>query len=469
MDTFGIPAYSPYITSAYGPSIAKVLDSLDSQAAAVQQSIDGLQKSSASYEVKISGYGMIQSDLSALEAAAQSLSGPDAFSRYSAKSTDPAILIAYARASTVPGIYNVEVNQLAQGETLVSAAQHDPSAAIGSGSPATVTFQFRNGASQNITLNKSNHTLSAIAASINQADIGIFAWVASDGSAFRLVLNGPSGASNAFNIGVSGDDAVSHLLSYSGGATNNAMSQSMAAQDSQGSVGGTPFTGYSNVLVNVAGGLTLSLRGVGRAAVTVSTELSQISDAVRSFVDAYNIAQSDIAASLTGELSGDRILPVVSDQLSSDLEALQSGSNASSSGLLAQIGITRNQDGTLSFDAKAFQEAYSRNPAGVARLFTDSGKGLADQIASQILNVIQPSGNISSTINQLLLKIQANQQMENRIEDNAIQDLQYSAHRYAQQLAMMIVKQIMSQFMQALPHPSNRHLVEAAMPARFAH
>lgn len=428
----------------------------------MQQSIERLHQSSASYEVKISDYGLIQSDLADLEASAQSLSGPDAFSRYSAKSTDLAVFTAYAQGATLPGIYNVEVNQLARGETLVSAAQHDPSATIGNGSPATVTFQFRNGASQNITINRSNNTLSFIAASINQAGIGIFALVASDGSAFRLVLNGPSGASNAFNIGVSGDDAISHLLSYSDGAVNNAMSQSMAAQDSQGSVSGTSFTGYSNVLMDIAGGLTLILRGIGRAAVTVSTDLSQISDTVRSFVDAYNIAQSDIATSISGELSGDRILPVVSDQFSSDLEARQSVSNASSNSLLAQIGITRNQDGILSFNAKIFQEAYSRNPAGVAHLFTNGGNGLADQIANQIQNVIQPSGNISSTIKQLLLQIQGNQQMESRIQDNAFQDLQSSAHRYAQQLAMVIVKQIMSQFMQSLPHQSNQYLVEAA-------
>jgi len=78
-------------------------------------------------------------------------------------------------------------------------------------------------------------------------------------------------------------------------ALHNAMSQSMAAQDSQGSVSGTPFTATQRAR-ECCRGLTLSLRGVGRA-VTVSTELSQISDAVRSFVDAYNIAQSDIAAS----------------------------------------------------------------------------------------------------------------------------------------------------------------------------
>lgn len=461
MGVSSLPAYNPYNPSV-AIYLAKAIDRLDAQWADAQQSVDRLQQSSASFEIKISDYGRIQSDLAALESAAQSLSGPTAFFRYSAKSSDSRVLSAYMQGSALPGTYNVEVSQLAQGETLVSAAQRDPFAPIGNGSPATVTFRFRNGASENIAINGSNDSLSSIAASINRAGIGISAMAIFDGSAFRLVIKGPEGAANTFNIGVSGDDALSRLLSYSGGASNNAMSLSMAAQDSQGSVNGTPFSGDSNVLMNVAEGLTLSLSGIGSTAVTVSTDLLRISDAVRSFVDAYNVAQGDIAASLTGELPGDRTLAGVSDQLSSDLAAWQSGQGTSSNGLLAQIGITRNQDGTLSFDVKAFQEAYSRDPAGVAHIFTDNGNGLAEQIANQIQSVIQPGGNISMIINQLLSQIQGNQQMENRMQDSAIQDLQHSAHRYAQQLALMIIRQIIDQFMKSMPHPPNQYSAEIA-------
>ncbi|BBI99790.1 flagellar hook-associated protein 2 [Ferrigenium kumadai] len=438
--------------SVYQPYIEKITSQLDSQSAAAQRSIDELHRLSASYEVKISDYGMIQSDLSNLQSAAQKISGIDAFSLYSAKSTDSAILTASAQKNAPPGTYNIRVSQLAQGETLVSAARQNPSAAIGSGSPSTINFQFVNGASQSVTIDKSNNTLPGIAASINQADIGISASVAFNGSAFQLVLNGPSGSSNAFNIGGSGDEAVTHLLSYSNGATNNAMTQTMAAQDSLGSINGTPFTGYSNVVKGIAGGLTLNLGKTGDAAITVATDMVQITSAVQSFVDTYNRVQSDLATYQTGELSGDRTLPALSNQLSDDLK---SGSNPST-GSLEQIGITRNQDGALAFDAKVFQDVYAQDPAGVARLFTDNGTGLADQISKQLQNVLQPSGGISSTIDQLLTKIQDNQQMESSIEYNSIQDLQSSAHQYAQQLAMMIVTDIVNQFMQGVSPQTNR-------------
>lgn len=454
----GIPAYSPYITPDYSVHVAKIIALLDSQTAAILKPIDGLHQASSSYDIKISSYGQIQSDLAALESAAQTLSGPNAFSRYSAKSANSTIITSYVQGSALPGVYNVKVSQVAQGERLISAAQPDPSLTIGNDLPAAVTFRFRNGDSKSITLNSGSNSLSTIADNINQAKIGISASVASDSSGFRLVLKGSSGAANAFNIEVSGNDAISQLLFYAEGAANNAMSQTMAAQDSQVSVNGTPFNGNSNVLVDIAGGLTLNLKRTGLVAVTVSPDPSQISNAVQSFVDAYNIAQSAIASNLSGELSGDKTLSVVSGQLSSDLAARQSLSSGSSNSLLAQIGITSAQDGTLSFNAKVFQEAYSQNPDGVAHLFTDNGNGLADQIAKQIQDVIQPSGNISSTINQLLSKIQNNQKTESNIEDNAFKNLEYSAHQYAHQLAMEMVKHIMDYFLHITQQQANLHL-----------
>lgn len=438
--------------SAYAPYVNRITNYLDAQTAAAQQSIDELHRVSASYEVRISDYGMIQSDLSNLESAARKLSGPDAFFLYSAKSTDTNTLTAYAQKNASPGIYNVTVSQLAQGETLVSAVQSNSSAAIGSGSPATVVFQFANGFSRNVTIDRSNNTLSGIAASINQADFGIFASVAYNGSAFQLLLRGPSGSSNAFNIGVSGEEAFARLLSYSNGAASNAMTQTMAAQDSRGSVNGTPFTGYSNVITGVAEGLALNLSRTGQAAITVAIDMPQIANAVQSFVDAYNRSRSDLAMYRAGELPDDQMMAGIGNRLAAGLNTVQPASGMS----LEQMGITRNQDGALAFDAMAFQDAYSRNPAGVARLFTGDGNGLADQISAQLQNVLQPSGSISSTIDQLLSKIRGNQQMEKYIEDKAFLDLQYSAHHYAQQLAMMIVMQIVDRFMQdTSPRPAN--------------
>jgi flagellar hook-associated protein 2 len=452
----GIPTYSPYInsvyrpyiTSDYSPVVANIKAIIDAQTAAILQPVDGLHQASSSYDIKISSYGQIQSDLAVLEATAQNLSGPNAFSRYSAKSTNPAIFTSYTQGSAIPGVYNVQVSRLAQGETLVSATQHTPMT-IGSELPATVTFKFKNGDRKNVIINSNGPDgLSGIAASINRANIGISASVVSDGADLRLMLQGSSGASNAFNIEVSGNDTISHLLFYADGAANNAMSQTVTAQDSLASVNGTPFNGNSNVLAGIAGGLTVNLKGVGTANVAVSSDLSQISYAVQSFVDAYNIAQSDIATYLSKELSGDKTLPMVSGQLSSDL--------GSSNGQLSQIGITRNQDGTLSFNTQAFQDAYSRNPQVVAHLFTDNGNGLADQIAKQLHSVIQPSGDISSTINQLLQKIKNNQQTESNLQDSAFQNIENSAHYYVQLLAGMIVKQIMDQFLQSTRQQSNQ-------------
>lgn len=448
MTISGIPTYRPYITPDYSPVVAKIIAKLDLQTAAILQPADGLRQASSSYDIQISNYGQIQSDLAVLESAAQTLSGSGAFSRYSAKSTNPSVFTSYAQGSAQPDIYNVEVGQLAQGETLVSVAQKNPN--ISNSQAATVIFSFGNGTILNLNLNAPD-SLSAIARRINQARIGVSAQVISDNSGFRLMLNGSSGAANAFSLAVSDNEAIRHLLSYSAGSADNAMTQTMAAQDSLVQVSGTSINDSNNVVT--VGGITLYLKGVGAGTVTVSPDLTRISDAVQSFVDAYNIAQSDIATNMSGVLSGDKTLSTVSGQLTSDMAARESVQGGSS--LLAQIGITREKDGTLSFNTQAFRDAYSLNRDGVAHLFTDNGNGLADQIAMQIHDVIQPDGNISSKINELLLKIQKNQQTESNIQESAFQNLQYSAHEYAQQLSILIVKQIMDYFLQYTQQQSN--------------
>lgn len=190
----------------------------------------------------------------------------------------------------------------------------------------------------------------------------------------------------------------------------------------------------------------------GLAAITVAIDPAQLTGTVQSFVNAYNRVQNDLAKYRAGGLPDDQMLAVISNRLAADLNPTQPASGMS----LEQIGITRNQDGALAFDAMVFQDAHSRNPAGVIQLFTGNENGLADQVSAQLQNVLQPSGSISSTIDQLLSKIYGNQQMEKYIEDKAFRDLQYSAHHYAQQLAMMIVAQIVSQFMQgASSRPAN--------------
>lgn len=450
MTISGIPAYRPYITPDYSPVIAKIIATLDSQSAAMLQPAEGLRQASSSYDIQISSYGQIQSHLAVLESAAQSLSGSGAFSRYSAKSANPSAFTSYAQGGAQPGAYHIEVSQLAQGETLVSAAQQTPN--ISNPQAAILTFSFGNGTIINLNL-EAMDSLSAIARHINQARIGISAQVISDNSGFRLMLNGASGTANAFSIAVSGNEAIRHLLSYSAGTADNAMTQTIAAQDSMVRVSGTPISDSNNVFTT--GGITLYLKGVGAATVSVSPDLTRISDAVQLFVDAYNIAQSDIASNMAGLLSGDQTLSAIIGQLKSDLAARQSVQGGSS--LLAQIGIKQEKDGALSFNTQAFRDAYALNPDGVARLFTDNGNGLADQIARQIHDVIQPNGDIPSTINELMLKIQKNQQTESNLQESAFQNLQYSAHQYAQQLSIMIIKHIMEYFLQFNPQQSNSY------------
>ncbi|WP_435627548.1 flagellar filament capping protein FliD [Candidatus Ferrigenium straubiae] len=189
------------------------------------------------------------------------------------------------------------------------------------------------------------------------------------------------------------------------------------------------------------------------AAIVAAIDPGRITGTVQSFIDSYNRVQAELSKYRAGGLPDDRTLAEIGNRLSAGASPAQPASDVS----LEQIGITRNQDGALTFDTLVFQDAYSRNPAGVARLFTGNGNGLADQASVQLQNALQPGGGISSNIDQLLSKIRKNQQMESHIEDSALRNLQQSAHQHAQQLAMMVVAHIMGQFMQDASSRSENH------------
>ena len=79
----------------------------------------------------------------------------------------------------------------------------------------------------------------------------------------------------------------------------------------------------------------------------------------------------------------------------------------------AQLGVTQNSDGSLSFDSSTFSAAYASNPASVQQFFTQKGTGFAVQL-DNVANQLAGSGDsllsgqitaISSTVEQNTDKI----------------------------------------------------------------
>src|SRR5688500_16641185 len=127
------------------PGIGSNLDvnSIVSQLMAIEQRPRTLlDTKEAAYQARLSAYGQLRSALASLQSAVQALALPSRFEARTAIAADPSILSASASASAASGTYELVVSQLAQRQSLSAAGQSSVSAAIGSGTATTLTFEF---------------------------------------------------------------------------------------------------------------------------------------------------------------------------------------------------------------------------------------------------------------------------------------------------------------------------------------
>jgi len=431
-------AVSPVNTSAFTPTTLTSLSSLGSTGSAgsplampgvgsnldvtsivnalmqVEQApLNDLNQKEASYDAQLSAYGTVKGALSSLQSALATLNSLSTFQATSVTASDTSIVTASADSSATLGSYAVQVAQLAQAQTLVTAGQASTTQSIGSGTPTTITFQFgtitggtlSNGtysgatftqdgtaASGTVTIDSTNDSLQGIRDAINAADIGVTASIVNDGSGspYRLLLQSSStGAASSMNITVSGDAALAGLLSYDPSATQN-LTQVVAAQSAQLSVNGFNLTSSSNTVNGAIQGVTFNLAKTGSTTVTIAQDSSGASAAVQAFVSAYNtlvstisqVASYDPTTQKGGPLLGDAALQTIQAQLRNILGAAIPGSTGGLSSL-AQIGVSFQQDGTLTLNTSQLQAALSAGASNVARLFTSLGN-TTDSLVSYV-------------------------------------------------------------------------------------
>jgi len=398
-------ALSPIASTSLGyidvsSTVSQLMTDLNVQAPA-------LNALTSSYTTRISTYGQMQSALATFQSAAESLT-VDAFNVYSASASSAGVASAATSSDSATGSHTVQVDQLARAQTLVSAAQASPTAAIGTGDSTVLTIEFGttegatftpNGGQtpQTVTIDGTHNSLHGIASAINDAGIGVSAAVTFDGANYRLTLSGDTGAANSMRIGVAGDAALTGLLGYDPGATQT-MTQGTAAQNAQAVVDGVTLSTQSNSLVGVIDGTTLNLTGVGTTTLTVARDTDQITGKAQDFVTAYNGLMSTLNTLAQQDPSVNGSVLYLRNQFSKTLNATQSALAGSAYTSPAELGFATQADGTLALDATKFQHALDASPANVAKIFTNNGQGIADTFAAQAQSQLDEGGWISQAV-----------------------------------------------------------------------
>ncbi len=400
-----------------------------------QQPLTALNNKVASYQAQLSGYGQIKSALSQFQSAVQGLSSPTQFQSLTASLADATVATASASAGATPGTYALEVSSLAQAQKLVAAGQASTSAAIGSGTATTLTFDFgtiaggtlsngiytgasftSNGAgTKTVTIDASNNSLSGIRDAINSANIGVSATIVNDGSAspYRLVLtDNTTGISNSMKISVSGDATISSLLSQDPASnTGQALTQTVTAQNANFKIDGVAVTKTSNTVTDAIQGVTLNLTktNVGTPTnISVAQDTASVTKAVNTFVTAYNNITQTLAAATAYNpttkqaalFNGNASVSLMQNQISNVLSRPIAG-GASAFTVLSQVGVTLQKDGTLAVDSTKLQSALTSNFNDIAGLFAAVGKTSDSLVSYSSAGALTAPGAYSVNVSRL--------------------------------------------------------------------
>jgi flagellar hook-associated protein 2 len=339
-------------------------------------------------------FSALGTDLGSLTTALQSLTdfnGVFAEKQGSSSNTD-LLSLTSAGSSAVAGSHTVTITQLAQTSTDVSTAILSASDTL----TGTVTIQGKTFDTQA----NGNNTLTGLASAINSAAIGVTASVITDSSGSRLsIVSGTSGAAGQL------DTVTTNTLAD--GGTNITFpgppNSGQQGQDAQITVDGVQVTSPSNTVTGAISGVTFQLLSSAspntNIQVQVTDNTTDIGTAVSNFVSAYNAVVKDINTEETNSstgtapaLLGSPILAQLQSQLTG---ALFGGSASGSINNLGQLGISMNNDGTLTLSSDTLSGALSSNLSDVTGFFQNSGSfGQTLSAAVNNLGTQAPNGAI---------------------------------------------------------------------------
>ncbi len=340
--------------------------------------------------------------MSSLNSAAQALSDPTQYASYTATSSSPAV-VASTTTGAQAGSYSVSVSQLAQSQLTFSDPQSSSTAALGFSGTLGITV---GSSTQSITVNPGD-SLATIASEISSSGLPVSASVVYDGSSYRLQVQGTNtGAANAITYNESG---------FSLGLSDPSNTY-QAAQDAQATVDGNAVTSSTNQITGAIPGVTLALTGTttnagtgssSPATVTVASSPSALETQIQAFVTAYNNVVSaghtdagyGTTTATNSLLTGDQGIETSLNQLSTLVTSTVAGADPAYSDL-STVGVTFNNNGTLSFSTSAFGAAVAADPSGVEKLFVTDPTTGSTGIMGQISNAIQSLSVNSNSVLQ---------------------------------------------------------------------
>ena len=426
------------------PGIGSGLDvqSIVTQLVALEKApLRQLQTQASSFQTKLSTYGTIKSQVSAMGEAAAKLSNGTGWNAVTASSSNAAAIGVTAAAGAPATSFTMQVSQLAKAQSTASAAVANGSA-IGSGTLtielgqwAGTSFTAGSATAVNVSVDATD-TLSAIASKINDAGAGVSATVLRDASGERLLLRSrETGEANGFRISAADNDGsntdasgLSRLAFDVGNASGQSLSQS--GQNALATVNNVPISSASNRLTETLPGMTIELQQETTLPVeiSVSTDVEAIKKNVQAFVDSYNTLSTTLAnatrydagSKTAGALQGDATAIGLQNALRGMMRSVTSSTPFER---LSDIGIEMKTGGQLEIKQTKLDSALS-NLDGLKGLFTaatgaPSTEGFGLKLKRFADGLLAADGLVSNKTDGIQKSIDRNGREQERVNDRA--------------------------------------------------
>lgn len=380
MGTVGIAFGSP--TAGTGFDVSNTV----SQIVANLQNVETPWKNQLStlegQDSAISSLGTLLSNLSNDITQFTDFSGVLATKEGSSSNPD-VVAITSSSSSAIAGTHTIVVNSLAT----TASGYLDNITSANDTLTGSISIQVGSGTAQTVDVGSDN-TLSGLATSINNADIGVTASVVTDANGSRLsIVSGTSGAG--------GNLTVTSAITDSSTGTALSYNSIQSGQNSSLVVDGVDVATASNTVSTVIPGITFQI--LAPSADTVQVQIVNSTDAVGSAMEAFvsdfnavisaiNTQESNNSSGSAQPLFGSPTLSLLQQQL------LSSISGSSSSGYLAPISHASDTlSGTFSvavgsgsatnFDLSSFSSG-DQNLAGLAAAINAANLGVSASVVT---------------------------------------------------------------------------------------
>ncbi|WP_144641516.1 flagellar filament capping protein FliD [Bordetella genomosp. 13] len=384
-----------------------ILKQLD---AANQTTLDAITTRQKSYEVKVSSFSQLQSSVQSVLDAAKALANVDTLNAVKSSVSGDSVTVSTASGAT-PGQYSITVNQVATAQRLQSSTPIDRTVAHGTG--GTIEIELENG--EKSTINLTDTSMDAVAKAINANDkAGVHATIINDGEngSYLMLTSKETGEKNAIaKITVTGNSGdLASLLDYDAATPGGNLNQTQAARDANVTINGVAVKSASNSISDAVDGVTFTIAPDAevndKATVTITSDPTAITDAVKKFVNAYNSLQTTLYSLTSFDVDAETQNPLTGDGTARSIQtslagALQVASGEGAIQTLGALGITSNPDkvagvaGTLAVDSVKLNKALASNPADVARVLAGPN-GLAASITKATDTILGSNGSIKN-------------------------------------------------------------------------